>query len=222
MMKSVFQVFLVFSWLYLFHNSFIHKLYTTSNNLTTGGVSTVPNTAAVSSSGEVITVAAHGVDPITVPTENGILAEDPWIKRGQNPLFVNPGVDLGVVTQAVPSSDNRGQNRGSNQGQTPALEILPSSSAAAAVLNLPSAPANIIPNFSNLTVAEVSERGSNNFSNPQASEDHVLEAESDQIASESAVEDDENEDSEEDDDEEEEEDEVCKFNFRIIKKKYVK
>ena len=132
------------------HNSFIHKLYTTSNNLTTGGVSTVPNTAAVSSSGEVITVAAHGVDPITVPTENGILAEDPWIKRGQNPLFVNPGVDLGVVvTQAVPSSDNRGQNRGSNQGQTPAaLEILPSSSAAAAVLNLPSAPANIIPNFS--------------------------------------------------------------------------
>ena len=95
-------------------------------------------------------MAAHGVDPITVPTENGILAEDPWIKRGQNPLFVNPGVDLGVVvTQAVPSSDNRGQNRGSNQGQTPAaLEILPSSSAAAAVLNLPSAPANIIPNFS--------------------------------------------------------------------------
>ena len=90
-------------------------------------------------------MAAHGVDPITVPTENGILAEDPWIKRGQNPLFVNPGVDLGVVTQAVlPSSDNRG----SNQGQTPALEILPSSSAAAAVLNLPSAPANIIPNFS--------------------------------------------------------------------------
>ena len=189
------------------HNSFIHKLYTNSNSLTTVGVSTVPNTAAVSSSGEVLTVAAHGVDPITVPTENGILAEDPWIKRGQNPLFVNPGVDLGVVTQAVPSSDNRGQNRGSNQGQTPALEILPSSSAAAAVLNLPSAPANIIPNFSNLTVAEVSERG-NNFSNPQASEDQVLEAESDQIASESAVEDDENEDSEEDDDDEEEEDEV--------------
>ena len=71
--------------------------------------------------------------------------------------------------------------------------------------------AKVVTFFSDLTVAEVSERGSNNFSNPQASEDHVIEAESDQIASESAVEDDENEDSEEDDDDEEEEDEVRNF-----------
>ena len=74
-------------------------------------------------------------------------------------------------------------------GQPTSVEILPTSSAAAAVLNLPSAPANIIPNFSKT--------------------EEILEVENDQIVE--TAEDDEHEDSEEDedDDDDDDEDEVC-------------
>ena len=64
------------------------------------------------------------------------------------------------------------------------MEILPTSTAAAAVLNLPSAPANIIPNFSKA--------------------EDVLEVENDQVIE--PVEDEENEDSEDDEEDEDDDD----------------
>ena len=82
-------------------------------------------------------------------------------------------------------------SRGQINQQPSTDEILPTSTAAAAVLNLPSAPANIIPNFSKA--------------------EEILEVENDQVAE--TVDDDEHEDSEEDedDDEDEDEDEVRSF-----------
>ena len=64
------------------------------------------------------------------------------------------------------------------------MEILPTSTAAAAVLNLPSAPANIIPNFSKA--------------------EDVLEVENDQVIE--PVEDEENEESEDDEEDEDDDD----------------
>ena len=116
-----------------------------------------------------------------VPTENGIISEDPWIKRGG-------GQNQYINSETVTSVPSERGSRGQNQIQ-PSVEILPTSTAAAAVLNLPSAPANIIPNFSKA--------------------EDVLEVETDQVVE--PIEDDENEESEEDDDDDDDEDEVCNF-----------
>ena len=149
-----------------------------SSNVTIANSSNVSlTTTNLTSTATINTVAMEAA----VPTENGIISEDPWIKRGGQNQYINSE----TVTSVPPPTSERGSRVGQNQIQPPsAMEILPTSTAAAAVLNLPSAPANIIPNFSKA--------------------EDVLEVENDQVIE--PVEDEENEDSEDDEEDEDDDD----------------